>query len=62
MVHTTFLNVFKAMQQKVKRIPIHIQQKIRSLIDQGHIVKLGKMPGSAVHQPNSHYGQERPMD
>ena len=46
MVHTTFLNEFKALQQKGRRIPIHIQekveQKIRSLIDQGHIVKLEK--------------------
>ena len=46
MVHTTFLKEFKALQQKGRRIPIHIQEKveqeIRSLIDQGHIVKLEK--------------------
>ena len=39
MVHTTFLKEFKALQQKGRRIPIHIQekveQKIQSLIDQG---------------------------
>ena len=44
MVHTKFLNDFKALQQKGRRIPIHIQEKIeqeiKSLIDQGHIVKL----------------------
>ena len=46
MVHTTFLKEFKALQQKGRRIPIHIQEKVeqenRSLIDQGHIVKLEK--------------------
>ena len=46
MKHTTFLNEFKALQQKVRRIPVHIlekvEQEIRSLIDQGHIVKLKK--------------------
>ena len=46
MVHTTFLKEFKALQQKGRRIPIHIQEKvereIRSLTDQGHIVKLEK--------------------
>ena len=46
MVHTSFLNEFKALQQKGRRIPIHIQKKveqeIRSLIDQGHIVNLEK--------------------
>ena len=46
MVHTTFLKGFKALQQKGRRIPIHIQEKveqeIRSLIDQRHIVKLEK--------------------
>ena len=46
MVHTTFLKEFKALQQKGRRIPIHIQEKveqeIRSLISQGHIVKLEK--------------------
>ena len=45
-VHTTFLKEFKALQQKSRRIPIHIQenveQEIRSLIDQGRIVKLEK--------------------
>ena len=44
MVHTKFLNDFKALQQKGRRIPIHIQEKveqeIKFLIDQGHIVKL----------------------
>ena len=44
MVHTKFLSDFKALQQKGRRIPIHIQEKveqeIRSLIDYGHIVKL----------------------
>ena len=44
MVHTTFLKEFKALQQKGRRIPIHIQEKVeqevRYLIDQGHIVKL----------------------
>ena len=44
MVHTKFLNDFKALQQKRRRIPIHIQEKIeqeiKSLIDQGHFVKL----------------------
>ena len=43
-VHTKFLNDFKALQQKGRKIPIHIQEKIeqeiKSLIDQGHIVKL----------------------
>ena len=46
MVHTTFLNEFKALQQKGRRIPTHIQEKVeqelRSLIDQGHIVELEK--------------------
>ena len=46
MVHTTFLQEFKALQKKGRRIPIHIQEKvvqeIRSLIDQGHIIKLEK--------------------
>ena len=46
MVHTTFLKEFKALQQKGRRTPLHIQEKveqeIRSLIDQGHIVKLEK--------------------
>ena len=46
MVHTTFLNEFKALQQKDRRIPIHnqekVEQEIRSLIDQGHIVKMEK--------------------
>ena len=40
MVHTTFIQEFKASQQKGRSIPIHIQEKveqeIRSLIDQGH--------------------------
>ena len=44
MVHAKFLNDFKALQQKGRRIPIHIQEKvkqeIKSLIDQGHIVNL----------------------
>ena len=39
MVHTTFLKEFEALQQKGRRIPIHIQeqveQDIRSLIDHG---------------------------
>ena len=43
-VHTKFLHDFKALQQKGRRIPIHIQEKVeqelKSLIDQGHIVKL----------------------
>ena len=43
-VHTKFLSDFKALQQKGRRIPIHIQEKIeqeiRLLIDQVHIVKL----------------------
>ena len=41
-----FLTEFKALQQKGRRIPIHIQEKveqeIRSLIDQGHLTKLEK--------------------
>ena len=44
MAHTKFLRDFKALQQKGRRIPIHIQEKveqeIRSLIDRGLIVKL----------------------
>ena len=28
MVHTTFLKEFKALQQKGRRIPIHIQEKV----------------------------------
>ena len=46
MVHTQFLKEFKALQQRGKRIPIHIQEKvekeIRLLIDQGHIIRLEK--------------------
>ena len=46
MVHTKFLTEFKALQQRGRRIPIHIQEKveheIRSLIDQGHIICLEK--------------------
>ena len=46
MVHTQFLSEFKALQQRGRRIPIHIQEKveheIRSLIDQGHITRLEK--------------------
>ena len=46
MVHTQFLSEFKALQQRGRRIPIHIQEKvkhdIRSLIDQGHIISLEK--------------------
>ena len=46
MVHTTFLQEFKALQEKGRRIAIHIQEKvereIRFLIDQGHIIKLEK--------------------
>ena len=37
MVHTTFLNEFKALQQKGRRIPIQVQEKVeqevRSLVD-----------------------------
>ena len=46
MVHTQFLKEFKALQQRGRRVPIHIQEKveneIRSLIDQGHIIRLEK--------------------
>ena len=46
MVHTTFLQEFKALQQKGRRIPIQnqekVEQEIRSLIDKGHIIKLEK--------------------
>ena len=46
MVHTQFLSDFKALQQRGRRIPIHIQEKVehevRSLIDQGHITRLEK--------------------
>ena len=46
MVHKEFLKEFKALQQRGRRIPIHIQEKveneIRSLIDQGHIIRLDK--------------------
>ena len=46
MVHTTFLQKLKALQQKGRRIPIHIQdkveQEISSLMDRGHIIKLEK--------------------
>ena len=46
MVHTKFLTDFKASQQKGRRIPIYIQEKVerafRSLIDQGHITNLEK--------------------
>ena len=46
MVHTQMLSEFKALQKRGRRIPIHIQEKvehkIRSLIDQGHIIRLEK--------------------
>ena len=46
MVYTQFLKEFKALQQRGRHVPIHIQEKveneIRSLIDQGHIVRLEK--------------------
>ena len=46
MVHTQFLKEFKALQQRGRRVPIHIQEKveneIRSIIDQGHIIRLEK--------------------
>ena len=46
MIHTKFLKEFKALQQRGRRIPIHIQEKveneIQSLIDQGHIIRLDK--------------------
>ena len=45
-VQTIFLNEFKALQQKGRRIAIHIQEKveqeIKSLINQRNIVKLEK--------------------
>ena len=44
MIHTKFLKEFKALQQRGRRIPIHIQEKVEnetlSLIDQGHIIFL----------------------
>ena len=46
MVQTQFLNEFKALQQRGRRVPNHNQEKveneIRSLIDQGHIIRLEK--------------------
>ena len=46
MVQTKFQTEFKALQQRRRRNPIHIQEKveheIRSLIDQGHIIRLEK--------------------
>ena len=46
MVHTTFLQELKALQQTGQSIPIHnqekLEQEIRSLIDQVHIIKLEK--------------------
>ena len=46
MVHTNSLTEFKALQQRGRHNPIHIQEKleheIRSLIDQGHIIRLEK--------------------
>ena len=46
MVYTQFLKEFKALQQRGGRVPIHFQEKVesenRSLIDQGHIVRLEK--------------------
>ena len=44
MVHTQFLSDFKELQQKGRTISIHnqekVEQEIRSLINQGRIVKL----------------------
>ena len=46
MVHTQFLKEFKALQQRGRRVLIHIQEKveneIRSLIDPSHIIRLEK--------------------
>ena len=46
MVHTKFSTEFKALQQRGRRIPIHIQEKVehevRSLIDHDHITRLEK--------------------
>ena len=46
MVHTKFLSEYKTLQQRGRRIPIHIQEKveheIRSSIDQSHIIRLEK--------------------
>ena len=46
MVQTKYQTEFKALQQRRRRNPIHIQEKveheIRSLIDQGHIFRLEK--------------------
>ena len=46
MVHTQFLKKFNALQQRGRRVPIHIQEKkeneIRSLNVQGNIVRLEK--------------------
>ena len=58
MVHTKFLNEFKALQQKGRRNPIHIQEKveqeIRSLIDLGLIVKLEKSSDQQFISPIVH--------
>ena len=46
MVHTQFLKEFKALQQRGRSDPIHIQERVEngilSLIDQGHIIRLEK--------------------
>ena len=46
MVHTQFLKEFKALQQRGRSDPIHIQERVEneilSLIDQGRIIRLEK--------------------
>ena len=64
-VHTNFFKEFKALQQRGRRIPIYIQEKvgneIRSLIDQGHIVRIEKCSDQQFISPIVITVRKRPV-